>query len=671
MNNRVNCPQRQVHLDFHTSPDIPGIGSRFSKENFQAALKLGNVDSITVFAKCHHGMCYYPTEIGTMHPHLDFDLTGAMVDAAHEIGVRAPIYITAGWSDEDAKAHPEWRAVSKDGNYIVSKNFDPSAHGDQPKKHCAWQLLCLNDGEYAEHIYALTEEVCKRYSKVDGLFFDICIIGDVCYCETCKKGMREMGLDPENDSDARKYYIIKRQLFMKKCTDIMKKYHPDATIFFNSGGADQYKPQYHEYQTHFEMEDLPTAWGGYDKLPLRAKFFANTGKAYIGMTGKFHLDWGEFGGFKAKEALKFEIATMALYGAGASIGDHAHPDGEMELQTYENIGYAYRYLEKIGPFCYGGESIADLGLYLSGARTANEGISNLLLQNQLDYDLVTDNNFSKFDTVIIPEKVVLDENGLNALREYLKNGGRLLLMADALVKDGKFQIDTGLDYLGGAEYDCDYLIPSGVEANPGVEPEKDEIPAAPLLCNIPGHRVALADGETTVAAEFITPYFSRTYSHFCGHKNTPYDKNSRHYPAIAKRGNIVYLSHSLPEEYYRYGSLFHKRYFMRALRLVYGGGKLMMDGLGSQGRCTMIHQPDKHRYCINMVYGSPVKRGAAEVIEDIMPVYNIRTALRTEKTVKRVYLGLTGQELEFTADGDWVRFTVPKLECHTSVAVEY
>ena len=40
---------RQVHLDFHTSGLIPGIGSAFDKAAFQKALKLGHVDSITVF----------------------------------------------------------------------------------------------------------------------------------------------------------------------------------------------------------------------------------------------------------------------------------------------------------------------------------------------------------------------------------------------------------------------------------------------------------------------------------------------------------------------------------------------------------------------------------------------------------------------------------------------
>ena len=79
-------PRRQVNLDFHTSGSIEQIGAEFSKEDFQNALRTGNVNSITIFAKCHHGYCYYPTKIGTMHPHLNFDLLGEMMDAAHEIG---------------------------------------------------------------------------------------------------------------------------------------------------------------------------------------------------------------------------------------------------------------------------------------------------------------------------------------------------------------------------------------------------------------------------------------------------------------------------------------------------------------------------------------------------------------------------------------------------------
>ena len=67
---------RQVHLDFHTSADCENVGADVDPE---------------VFAKCHHGFSYYPTEVGTRHPNLAVpDLMGAQIEALHGIGVLAP-----------------------------------------------------------------------------------------------------------------------------------------------------------------------------------------------------------------------------------------------------------------------------------------------------------------------------------------------------------------------------------------------------------------------------------------------------------------------------------------------------------------------------------------------------------------------------------------------------
>ena len=76
---------RQVHLDFHTSELIPGIGEQFNKKQFQEALKLGNVNQINIFSKGCHSWSYYPTKVGKMHPNLEFDLMGAQIEACHEI----------------------------------------------------------------------------------------------------------------------------------------------------------------------------------------------------------------------------------------------------------------------------------------------------------------------------------------------------------------------------------------------------------------------------------------------------------------------------------------------------------------------------------------------------------------------------------------------------------
>ena len=58
---------RQIHLDFHTSEHIPAVGAAFDPADFVATLKAAHVNSITIFAKCHHGWSYYPTKVGAPH----------------------------------------------------------------------------------------------------------------------------------------------------------------------------------------------------------------------------------------------------------------------------------------------------------------------------------------------------------------------------------------------------------------------------------------------------------------------------------------------------------------------------------------------------------------------------------------------------------------------------
>ena len=162
---------RQVHLDFHNSEYLSGIGKAFDKEQFQESLKIGRIDSINLFAKCHHSWSYYPTRVGRMHPSLNFDLLGAQIEACHEVGVQAPIYYTFGWSANDADDHPEWCVRDRNGEIVVSSAIDAEAKPSDARPRFQWKFLCANTG-YHDHIMKQVEELCLRY-PVDGLWFDI------------------------------------------------------------------------------------------------------------------------------------------------------------------------------------------------------------------------------------------------------------------------------------------------------------------------------------------------------------------------------------------------------------------------------------------------------------------------------------------------------------------
>lgn len=645
----MKLPIRQVHLDFHTSPHITGVGSRFDKTAFQEALKLGRVQSITLFAKCHHGYCYYPTKVGTPHPGLapGRDFTGEMIDACHQIGVRAAVYIPIGWSALDAEEHPEWVMRDIHGNMIV-KNCDIAQPPEAPRPEVSWLDLC-SAGGYRQYLFDLTEEICQRYSHLDGLFFDIAFEGGVCCCESCLAGMKAQGLDPLTSGHI--YYDQQKKLTVDGLSAILHRYHPDATVFFNTGGANILRPQWHYASTHFEMEDLPTVWGGYDKLPMRACFFGGLGKPLVAMTGKFHRAWGEFGGYKTPEALTQECAAILAYGASVSVGDQMHPDGSMDLETYRNIGSAYEYVQSIEAHCFDGVQTARLGVFISPEKAVNNGMALLLLDSGVDFDVIRcPEDLSRFDTVILPDRFCPEEEMAQALQAF--PGKVMLLGGSGLGKQG-FAFPLPFTYLGGPEYDMDYF-----------QADAEGIVSAPVLCYRAGHRIA--GGEAL--ARIYEPYFSRTYGKYCSHFNTPYRQEPAQHPAAAISGQYLYAAHELAGLYARYGSAYHRRYFLWLLRKLYHADPVQVE-LPVQGRFHMIRR--QQEYVLHILYAPPIQRGEVSILEDFPPLTNVPVRLRTAEALTEAFLIPQQIKLPLTRTADGWQLTIPKVQGHQTLVIRH
>lgn len=654
-------PTRQVHLDFHTSEWIQGIGARFDKTKFQKALQEGHINSITVFGKCHHGYCYYPTQIGTMHPGLapERDFVGELMDACHEIGVAAPLYLPIEWSALDAQTHPEWVRREADGS-MCGKNYDPSQPPEAERPECSWLRLCTAGG-YRQHLWEITEEVCSRYARLDGLFFDIALLGEACYCEHCVKGMLEAGLDPHKPEDAQSYYQQQKKITMDGLVSILHCHHPRASVFFNSGGADILKPQWHYLSTHYEMEDLPTVWGGYDKLPMRARYFHNLGKDYLGMTGKFHRGWGEFGGYKTPEALTYECAAMLANGASVSVGDQMHPDGEMDEETYRLIGKAYSYVEQIEEYCFDTEETAKLGVFVSDDKLVNEGMAKLLLDCHMDFDVVMpEDSLSRFTTVILPDRLRLDAAMGERLDRFVSRGGKVLMLGGSGLKPAQdsFAFQVPFDYWGKSQYDKDFFQ---------ITEKTESIVSSPILCYSSAHKVS---GEGQVYANVFEPYFSRTYGKYCSHYNTPYTRNTADYPGAIQQRNVLYIAHELALMYAEYGAVYHREYFRWLLKKLYDDSCVQLK-FPSQGRIHLVKRETEKQYVLHLLYGPVVQRGQVSVLEDFPVLTDIPVKLTVPETITGAMLVPQMQQLPLHREAENFFVVIPQMKAHQMVVFHY
>jgi hypothetical protein len=657
---------RQVHLDFHTSEAIEDIGQNFSKEQFQKALQVGNINSINIFAKGHHGWTYYPSEVGEQHPHLDFDLLRHQIEACHEIGITAQAYVTVGWSAKDAREHPEW---------IVWKNKDEAPNTIEMRKKenpdapfgWGWDLLSP-EGAYKQYLLDLTEELCLKYD-LDGFWFDIVPVWDINYSPLAVKDMLAKGVDVDDLQQVRKYHSAKMNGFMSEIRKLIEDLKPEATLFFNwsthTYTMETYKYRFFDHNTKMDLEDLPTTWEGYDKFPVRAKYFANFGKPMVAMSGKFHKSWGEFGGFKNKNAIWYEAAAMVSFGAAANFGDQLHPSGEMEMATYENIGYAYQKIKKIENYGVGAEHKASLGLWLVTSLTRNSGAAKMLLENQVNF-VITNNleDWSDLKTIIVPGECEFSKDEINKLNKFLNDGGKMVLMEKAGldVKNQKFIFDIGADYLGDASADIDYTIVGDQLMN--------NLFKAPFLNYIPALKVKPGNG-TEVLAAIREPYFNRTLNHYSSHANTPFKLTDADHPVVIRKGNIAFIASDLAEMYNANGAKVHRDLFMNVLDLMHTDRMLRVD-LPSSGRANLLYQPEHGRYVAHLLYGTPVQRGDTEVIEDLVPIYDTKVILNVPEMIKSVRLIPDNVSLEFTRTktGEIV-IVVPKFTCHSAVVFEY
>lgn len=653
---------RQIHLDFHTSEHCPEVGEDFDEEQFVGALKRGRVNSINVFAMGHHGWCYYPTKTGMEHPNLKTDLLGRMLKAGREAGINMPVYITVGWNDKASREHPEWTVRTPDGEIMGPRPGHP--HSPRPG---GWNRLCMNSPYLDEVVLPVTREVMEMYNP-SGIWFDI--TGEyVCACDRCVAAMLENDLDPGRPRDRREQAQITYKGYLRRSTELVHGINPEASIYHN-GHDSKGRRDLYEYWTHYEIESLPTGVWGYNHFPGNACYFTMLPDCtVVSMSGKFHRAWGEFGGFKNPDALRYEVAQMVSLGCRCCIGDQLHPGGRMDEETYRIIGEAYRDVEEREDWLVGAEPVADVAILAPSAVMKNVdleeseiGAGQMLLESQVPFAVLDEcMDFAPYRVIVLPDSVRVDDSLREKVEIFLDSGGALVLSCESgLTPAGDaFALDVGATYDRPSPFDVEYVLVGDSIAAGMVR--------SPFLAYQSG--TAVVPGDAEVLAETWKPFFNRTYRHFCSHRNTPHEGPAG-WPSVIRKDRIVYISQPIFRMYDDQGMQLHRDLFRNCLRLLYPDALIETD-LPSCARVSLTRQSGKDgRLVLHLLYANPIKRGATEVIEDIVPLFDVPVSVRCDFVPERVYLAPSGEGIPFVCSDGRVSFVVPVVELSQIAVIE-
>lgn len=643
---------RQVHLDFHTSEWIEGVGAQFDAETFARMAKEAAVSSMTVFARCHHGWLYYdswrfPERV---HPHLaNRNLLVEQVRALHAQGIKAPVYITVQWDYYTANRHPEWLIRKPDGAHEGGPFSEPGFY----------QSLCVNTG-YWKFLQEQTLEVMELLGdELDGLFFDIVGIRP-CTCAACRKEMLEKGLDFGDEAQVRAFAKQSIDRFKQKMSAFVREHNDHCTIFYNAGHVGPCTKDSKEAYTHFELESLPSGGWGYLHFPVTARYARKLGKDCIGMTGKFHTSWGDFHSLKNQAALEFEAFRMLSFGFACSIGDQLPPDGRLNAATYRLIGKVYRpfaereaWARPSTPLVEAAVLTNESPLYEQQMSDSILGAAQLLEELALQFDIIdAEMDFSPYKLLIVPEDVAGSSALSEKLAAFTAAGGRVLSCGRGALDNGAYPACYPARYAGEREAYPDFIVANGLLAE-GLEPENEYA--------IYQQGAVLENAQNAVLFA-RAPYFPRVGRKFCSHRYTP-SAGGEAYPTAALANGVLLFAHPLFAQYRDCAPGWVKQIVKNALDLLLPERLVRHDG-ASTVTVSLLDQPEHHRTCAHILSYIPVRKSATiDIVEERAQACDLHLTLRIPRGFTRARLVPEG--IPLAVEGE--RVTVPCVDGYAIV----
>ena len=681
---------RRNVIDMHIADWDDRFLSEFDSQKYVEMLVLAQVKSAVVYAHSHVGHCYYPTKVGHMHRGLKGrNLLGEVIDLCHKNGISVVVYYSVIFDRLAYDNNPDWRLLFANGKAVAEKN---NRHG-----------LCCPNSPYRDYVVAHAEEICKNFD-FEGIRFDMTFWPCVCYCSHCQKRFdREVGgelpkiinwLDPKWVSLQRKRekWLVD---FAGLVTSAVRRIKSEVSVEHQSS---TYPLNWHYGVTVELAKQSDFLQGDFygDALQgsfVRKLFYNLSENLPYGFETSFSIDLGNHTAMKSKELLMTKVyASLSDAGAFVFI-DAIDPVGTLNRAVYERMGEIFDET-KVYEQYLGGNPCQDVAIYLSTESKCDfadngkavmeendylqhstkaphvDGCINVcksLINSHIPFGVITKRNIknlSQYQILVLPNVLMMDDDEVEAIREYVRSGGNLyaskytsLITKDGIKKDDFLLADLfGVSYSGETKENFTYIAPAE-RMNNLFSGYSRKYPLG-----ISGPQITVKTKENTkILGKIVLPYTdpADTTQYASIHSNPPgIDTN---YPAVVfnqyGKGKVIYVTGDIEN------TDLHRDTFINLIRLLSNSFTFEADAPKSV-EITAFLQEDKKRYIINLV-------NFQKELPNI-PVDDIKIKVRLgNRTVKRLIKLPDEKELSYKINVGNIEFTSPKLETFLMFALEY
>ncbi len=434
-----------LHFDWHAKETDTELGAESTEENFRELIERVRPDWVQWDCKGHPGYTCWPTEVGWTSPGVVRDALAILRDVTAEMGVALLVHYSGVIDAKAIEKRPEWAALDADGE---RNERSTSTFSDYVDELMIRQL----------------REVVEKYD-VDGMWIDGDCWGAVLDWSpmAVEAWRRETGVEPPTDPDDDAWHDWKEfhrgqfLRYLKRWVDALHETKPELDITSNWMYS-TYAPVEPEIELDYLSGDFSQS-NSCDRARLEARYLAGTGKPWDLMAWGFNRSWAPRL-HKPAIALQQEAGVVLMQGGAFQYYYQPTRAGRVPKHFINTAAEVADFCRARQPICQHSESVPQVAVLLptehlmrasdrvfhtgGEERHDTEGCLHALLEEHYSVDVLAGwrlmGRMDAFPMIAVPNAAVLADDLREALVDYARGGGSLLLLGPDVARMFEHQL---------------------------------------------------------------------------------------------------------------------------------------------------------------------------------------------------------------------------------------